>query len=196
MSRHTCKCSKQSNTVGGDMHRVGVQTDHKKKKQVALLVYVARHFRSSLHRHRINAQWSPLYCLYCLIACCLLNFIDANNVPCCVCCFFRHSGHGSSVQVLPHLIRTTQEPCPRPPFQGKLGIEGVEPLDELEPCPGLVLLENTLKLNYRQHCHCHFSLYTTVVTHNMRYVSARETLGGSPGTLTTCSPALQILAFH
>lgn len=103
----------------------------KKKKKRNKLRYLFMLLGTSDPRcaaiEHIDAQWSLLYCC----ACCLLNFRDANNVPCSVCSFFRHSGHGSCVQVLPHLLRTTKEPCPRPPFLGNLGIEGVEPLDEL-----------------------------------------------------------------
>lgn len=143
MSRHACKCSKQSSTVGGDMHRVGLQTTRQRNKLRCLFTLLCTSDPRCTVIEQIDAQWRPLYCR----AWGLLNFRDANNVPCSVCSFFRHSGRGSCVQVLPHLIRTTQEPCPRPPFQGNLGIEGVEPPVFtrirwiglwVQPSPGLV----------------------------------------------------------
>lgn len=99
MSRHASKCSKLSNTVGGDMHRVGLQTTRKRNKLRYLFMLLCASDPHCTVIEHIDAQWSPLYCR----ARCLVNFRDTSNVLCSVCSFFRHSGHGSCVQVLPHL---------------------------------------------------------------------------------------------
>lgn len=117
--------------------------DHEKKKQVALLVYVARHSRSSLHLYRAHRYTKESSLLSCML-------FFKRRQQCSVCSVFRHSGRGLCIRVLPHLLRTTQEPCPRPTFQGNSDTD-VEPLGGLWIQPGPSPHENTLKLNYR-HC--------------------------------------------